>query len=66
LSKFAQLFKYFVDFVAKSADVAFSDWGSSELSKDQISHASMKVHLSLMIAEELVEHFHLAANAFYF
>jgi hypothetical protein len=41
------------DYSIKSADVAFSDWGSSELSEEQIFHASMEVHASVRTAANL-------------
>jgi hypothetical protein len=39
----------------KSADVAFSDWGTSELSKDQIYHASMEVYAAAKFAKKIIE-----------
>ena len=37
----------------KSTNVALSDWGTSALSLEQISHASIEVHATIMIVKEL-------------
>jgi hypothetical protein len=47
----------------KSADVAFSDWGCSELSEKQIFHASMEVHASVLIAAAITQFMHLIGYA---
>ncbi|KAL0014426.1 hypothetical protein SO802_001495 [Lithocarpus litseifolius] len=41
----------------KSINVAFSDWGASTLSLEQIWHASMEVHATIMIVNELIRYY---------
>jgi hypothetical protein len=57
------LFKYVFKFpkwektFGKSTDVAFSDWSTSALSREQIWHASMDVHATVMIVKELIRYY---------
>jgi len=57
------LFKYVFKFpkwektFGKSTNVAFSDWGASILSRDQIWHASMDAHATVMIVKELIRYY---------
>jgi hypothetical protein len=57
------LFKYVFKFpkweksFGKSTNIAFSDWGTSILSRDQIWHASMDVHATVMIVKELIRYY---------
>jgi hypothetical protein len=57
------LFKYVFKFpkwektFGKSTNVAFCDWGTSILSSDQIWHASMDVHATVMVVKELIRYY---------
>jgi hypothetical protein len=62
LYKYLEYNSYLIEFdvlgdysVESAVNVAFSDWGSSELSLEQICHASMEVHASALIAADLAE-----------
>lgn len=48
--------------LVKSTDVAFGDWGSSELSKDQICQASMEGLAIIQIAEDFGKFMNSATN----
>lgn len=41
----------------KPADVAFSEWGTSMLSEKQIEHASLVVHMTFKIVEQLCQYY---------